>query len=67
MKIYTLFTVLYFNLEARDITLVLGSPGADSLTARPPKVEVEVDNVFITAATFSSFKNCKVCYIVRGC
>ena len=66
MKTYTLFTVLYSNLEARDIALVLGSPRASGLTARPPGVEVEVDNVFVATATFSSSRNCRVYYIVRG-
>ena len=67
MKIYTLFTVLYSNLEVCNITLVLGSPGASSSIARPPRVEVEVDNVFITAATFNSSRNCRACCIVKGC
>ena len=67
IKIYTLFTVLYSNLEARNITLVLGSPRASSLTARPPRVEVEVDNIFVTIATFSSSRNYRAYYIVRGC
>ena len=60
MKIYTLFTVLYSNLEARGIALVLGSSGASSLTTRPPRAEVEVDNVFIAIATFSSSRNYRV-------
>jgi len=67
IKTYTLFTVLYSNLEARDIALVLGSSRASSSTARPPRVEVEVDNVFFAIATFSSSRNYRVCYIVRGC
>jgi hypothetical protein len=60
IKIYTLFTVLYSNLEACDIASVLKSSGASSSTIRPPGVGVEVDNIFIAVATFSSFKNCKV-------
>ncbi len=60
MKTYTLFTVLYSNLEARDITLVLGLFGASGLITGPPGVEVEVDNVFVAAATFSSSRNCRV-------
>ena len=60
IKTYTLFTVLYSNLEARDIALGLGPSGASSLITRPPRVEVEVDNVFITIATFSSSRNCRV-------
>ena len=67
IKTYTLFTVLYSNLEAHDIALVLGSSGASSLTTRPLIVEVEVDNVFVAVVTFSSSKNCKACWIVRGC
>ena len=59
MKIYTLFTVLYSNLEACDIALVLGSSGAGSSTIGPPRVEVEVDNVFVAIATFSSSRNCR--------
>jgi hypothetical protein len=60
IKIYTLFTVLYSNLKARDITLVLGSFGASSLTIRPFRVGVEVNNIFIAVATFKSSKNYKV-------
>jgi hypothetical protein len=60
VKIYTLFTVLYSNLEACSIALVLGSSRASSLTTRPSGVEVEVDNVFVTIATFSSSRNCRV-------
>jgi hypothetical protein len=60
MKIYTLFTILYSNLEAHDIALVLGSSKADSSTTGPPRVEVEVNNVFVTIATFNSSRNCKV-------
>jgi hypothetical protein len=61
MKIYTLFTILYSNLEARGIALVLGSFRANSLITRPPRVEVEVDNAFITVATFNSSRNCRAC------
>jgi hypothetical protein len=60
IKIYTLFTVLYFNLEAHDIALVLGSFKANSSTIRPLRVEVEVNNIFVTVATFSSFRNYKI-------
>ena len=60
IKTYTLFIVLYSNLEARDIALVLGFSGASGLTIGPPRVGVEVDNVFVAVATFSSFRNCKV-------
>ena len=60
IKIYTLFTVLYSNLEARGIALVLGSSRAGSLITRPSKVEVEVDNAFIAIATFSSSRNYRV-------
>jgi len=66
VKTYTSFTVLYSNLEACDIALVLGSSGADSLTIGPPGVGVEVDNVFVAAVTFSSSRNCKASWIVRG-
>ena len=59
IKIYTLFTVLYSNLEARDIISVLGFFGAGDLTTRPPRVGVEVDNIFVTITTFSSSRNCK--------
>ena len=58
IKIYTLFTVLYSNLEARGIAVVLGSSRASSLIARPSRIEV--DNVFITIATFSSSRNYRV-------
>jgi hypothetical protein len=61
VKIYTSFTVLYSNLEACDIALVLGSSRASSLTTRPPRVEVEVDNVFVAVATFSSSRNYRAC------
>ena len=59
IKIYTSFTISYSNLKAHDITLVLGSSGANNSTIRPFKVGVEVDNIFITIATFSSFRNYK--------
>jgi len=58
VKTYTLFTILYSNLEAYNIALVLGSSGAGGLTIGPPRVGVEVDNVFIAVATFSSSRNC---------
>ena len=67
MEIYTLFTVLYSNLEAYNIALVLGPSRASGLTTGPPRVEVKVDNVFITIATFSSSRNCRAYYIIRGC
>jgi hypothetical protein len=60
VKIYTSFTILYSNLEARDIALVLGPSRASSLTTRPPRVEVEVDNIFVAVATFSSSRNYRV-------
>jgi hypothetical protein len=60
VKIYTSFTVLYSNLEAYNIASVLGPSGASSLITRPPRVEVEVDNVFVAVATFSSSRNCRV-------
>jgi len=59
VKIYTLFTILYSNLEACDITSVLGSSEADGSTIGPPGVEVEVDNIFVAATIFSSSRNCK--------
>ena len=59
IKIYTLFTVLYSNLEACGIALVLGFSRASSLTTRPFRAEVEVNNIFITVATFSSSRNCR--------
>jgi len=61
VKTYTSFTVLYSNLEARDIASVLGSSGAGGSTTGPPGVEVEVDNVFVAAATFSSSRNYRAC------
>ena len=60
VKTYTSFTILYSNLKACDIALVLGSSRASSLITRPSRVEVEIDNIFITIATFSSSKNYKV-------
>ena len=60
VKIYTLFTVLYSNLEACNIALVLGSSRASGLTIRPSRVVVEVDNIFVAIATFSSSRNCRV-------
>ena len=60
IKIYILFTVLYSNLEAYNIALVLGPSRTSSLITRPPRVEVEVGNVFVTIATFSSSRNCRV-------
>ena len=60
VKIYILFIVLYFNLETCNIVSVLGSFGAGGLTIRPPGVRVEVDNIFVAAAIFSSSRNCKV-------
>jgi len=65
VKTYILFTVLYSNLEACDIALVLGLFGAGGLTIGP--LGVEVDNVFVAVATFNSSRNCRVCWIVRGC
>ena len=59
VKTYILFTVLYSNLKARNIALVLGFFRASNLITGPLRVEVEVDNVFVTVATFSSFRNCK--------
>ena len=61
MKTYTLFTVLYFNLEAHSIALVLRFSGANNLITKPFRIEVEVDNVFVTAVIFNSFRNYKVC------
>jgi hypothetical protein len=60
IKIYTLFTVLYSNLEVYNIASVLESSRINSLTIGPPRVGVEVDNIFIAIVTFKSFKNCKV-------
>jgi hypothetical protein len=60
IKIYTLFTVLYSNLEVYNIASVLESFKTNSLTIRPLRVGVEVNNIFITVATFKSFRNCKV-------
>jgi len=57
---------LYSNLEAYNIALVLGFSKASNSTTGPLRVEVEVDNVFVAVATFNSFKNCKVCWRVRG-
>jgi len=59
VKIYTLFTILYSNLEAHDITSVLGSSKANNLTTRPSRVGVEVDNIFVAVATFNSSRNYK--------
>jgi len=59
MKIYTLFTILYFNLKTRDIVLVLRFSKAGGSTIRFFRVRVEVDNVFVAAVTFNSFRNYK--------
>ena len=61
VKTYTSFTILYSNLKACDIALVLGSSRAGGLTTRPLRVEVKVNNIFVAVATFSSSRNCKAC------
>jgi len=61
VKIYTLFIILYSNLKAHDIALVLKSFKASGLIIRPFGVEVEVDNVFVIIAIFSSSRNYRVC------
>ena len=61
IKTYTSFTILYSNLEARGIALVLGSSRASNLITRPPRVGVEVDNIFVAVATFSSSRNYRAC------
>jgi len=66
IKIYILFIILYFNLKTHSIALVLESFGVNSLTIKPFRVEVEVDNILIVAAIFNSFKNYRVYWIVRG-
>jgi hypothetical protein len=66
IKTYTLFTVLYSNLKARNITSVLGSFKTSNSTAGPFRVKVEINNIFITAATFNSSRNCKAYCIIRG-
>ena len=66
VKTYTLFTILYSNLEAYNIALVLKSSRASSSTARPFRVEVEINNIFITTATFNSSRNCKAYYIIKN-
>ena len=60
VKTYTLFTILYSNLEAYNIALILGSSRASNLTTRPSKVEVKANNIFVTITTFSGSRNCKV-------